>query len=89
MIYVAQFLCNIKHSIWSYEKEFRCTAGAQAKGMPYINAIPKAIYIGMNRREQNRSKLVEIARYLSIPVYQMRFEELSEKYALEKVLLKK
>lgn len=89
LVYVAQFLCNIKHSTWSYEKEFRCTAGSQAKGMPYIDAVPKAIYIGLHCKEVNRKKLVEIARSLSIPVYQMRFEELSEKYALEEVLLKR
>lgn len=89
LVYVAQFLCNIKHSTWSYEKEFRCTAGAQEKGMPYIDAVPKAIYIGLHCKEVNRKKLVEIARSLSIPVYQMRFEELSEKYALEEVLLKR
>lgn len=88
LVYVSQFLCNIKHSTWSYEKEFRCTAGAQAKGMPYIDAVPKAIYIGMNCTEQNRSKLIEIARSLSIPVYQMQLDELSEKYCLEEVLLK-
>lgn len=88
LIYVAQFLCNIKHSTWSYEKEFRCTAGAQAKGMPYIDAIPKAIYIGISCSEQNRKKLVEIASTLLIPVYQMRLNELSEKYCLEEVLLK-
>ena len=88
LIYVAQFLCNIKHSTWSYEKEFRCTNGANAKGMPYINAIPKAIYIGMNCNEKNKKRLVEIARTLSIPVYQMRFEELYEKFALDAVLIK-
>ena len=88
LIYVSQFLCNIKHSTWSYEKEFRCTNGANAKGMPYINAIPKAIYIGMNCNEKNKERLVEIARTLSIPVYQMRLEELSEKFTLEAVLIK-
>ena len=88
LIYVAQFLCNIKHSTWSYEKEFRCTNGANAKGMPYINAIPKAIYIGMNCNEKNKERLVEIARTLSISVYQMRLEELSEKFTLEAVLIK-
>ena len=81
LVYVAQFLCNIKHSTWSYEKEFRCTAGAQAKGMPYIDAVPKAIYIGLH------CKKVEISRSLLIPVYQMRFNELSERYCLEEVLL--
>lgn len=88
LVYVAQLLCNIKHSTWSYEKEFRCTMGAQSKGMPYVDAVPKAIYIGMNCKEQNRNKLVEIARSLSIPVYQMRLDELSEKYSLEEALLK-
>ena len=87
LVYVAQFLCNIKHSTWSYEKEFRCTAGAQAKGMPYIDAVPKAIYIGLHCKEANRKKLVEISRSLLIPIYQMRFNELSERYCLEEVLL--
>lgn len=88
LIYMQLYLCNVKHSTWSYEREFRCTTGAQSKGMPYIDAVPKAIYIGMNCREQNRKKLIEIARSLSIPVYQMRLDELSEKYCLEEVLLK-
>ena len=62
--------------------------GAQSKGMPYVDAVPKAIYIGMNCKEQNRNKLVEIAKSLSIPVYQMHLDELSEKYSLEEALLK-
>lgn len=57
LIYVSQFLCNIKHSTWSYEKEFRCTKDANAKGMPYIDAVPKAIYIGMNCNEENKKSL--------------------------------
>ena len=88
LIYMQLYLCNVKHLTWSYEKEFRCTVGAQSKGMPYIDAVPKAIYIGMNCTERNRRKLIEIARSLSIPVYQMQLDELSEKYCLEEVLLK-
>lgn len=83
IIYVAQFLCNIKHATWQYEKEFRCTIAANAEGSPYIDAIPQAIYIGMNCSENNRKKLVEIATELSIPVYQMEFDELSENYTLK------
>lgn len=41
IIFVASLLCNVKHVSWSYEKEFRCTAGATAKGMPFIEAKPK------------------------------------------------
>lgn len=87
LIYVAQYLCNIKHSTWRYEKEFRCTNGANAKGMPYIDAVPKAIYIGMNCKEPNRSKLIGIAKSISIPIYQMSLDELSENYSLEENII--
>lgn len=87
LVYVAQLLCNIKHSTWSYEKEFRCTMGAQSKGMPYVDAVPKAIYIGMNCKEQNRNKLIAIAKSLSIPIYQMSLDELSENYSLEENII--
>lgn len=82
LIYVAQYLFNIKHSTWQYEKEFRCTVGAIAKGMPYIDAIPKAIYIGMNCCKTDQQQLLSIASNLSIPAYQMKFNELSADYTL-------
>lgn len=88
LIYVAQCLCNIKQATWQYEKEFRCTMGAIAKGMPYADAVPKAIYIGINCSEQNRNELVAIGKKLMIPVYQMNLDELSENYKLEERLLK-
>lgn len=87
IVYMQLYLCNIKHSSWQYEKEFRCTTGAQAKGMPYIDAMPTAIYIGMNCSQQHRSELVAVARSLSIPVYQMNLAVLSENYTLEETLL--
>lgn len=88
LIYVAQYLSNIKHLTWQYEKEFRCTNGAKAKGMPYIDAVPKAIYIGMNCNEQNRKELISIAKQQSVPIYEMKLNDLSENYSLEEVLLK-
>lgn len=87
LIYVALYLCNIKHSSWQYEKEFRCTTGANAKGMPYVDAAPQAIYIGMKCSEENRKRLIEISKQLSIPIYQMSLDELSESYTLEEKLL--
>lgn len=87
LVYLAQYLCNIKHSSWQYEKEFRCTMGATAKGMPYVDAVPKAIYIGMNCSDKNRNKLIEIAKSLSTPIYQMRLDELSENYSLEETVI--
>ena len=87
LIYIDLFLCNIKHSTWQYEKEFRCTIGAQAKTAPYVNANPKAIYIGMNCCKKHKEKLIKIAKELSVPIYQMRLEDLSEKYSLKEVLI--
>ena len=46
--------------------------------MPYVDAVPKVIYIGMNCKEQNRNKLITIAKSLSIPVYQMSLYEFSK-----------
>lgn len=87
LVYVTMYLYNIKHSTWQYEKEFRCTMGAIAKGMPYVDATPKVIYIGMNCAEKNRQKLIEIANHLSVPIYQMKFNEFFEEYTLEAELL--
>ena len=87
LVYVAQHLCNIKHLSWKYEKEFRCTMGAVSKGMPFVDAISKAVYIGMNCSKKNRQRLIKIAKKLSVPIYQMKFDELSDEYALVADLL--
>ena len=82
MIYIPLLLYNLKHESWSYEKEFRCTTAANAKGMPYIMANPKAIYIGMNCSEKNTQRLFEIGKKLNVSVYKMFFDEYNEKYEL-------
>lgn len=87
LIYIMQYLCNIKQSTWQYEKEFRCTMGATATGMPYVDATPQSIYIGMSCSKENKKELISIAQELSIPIYQMKLDELSEDYALEAKLL--
>lgn len=82
LVYLCAFFSNIKHSSWSYENEFRCTMGANAKGMPYIDATPKEIYIGMNCSQNNQDKLISIANTLQIPIYQMQFDELDTNFNL-------
>ncbi len=89
LLYIAQYLCNIKHLSWQYEREFRCTMGTTAVGMPYVDAIPKAVYIGMNCSFKNRNELIRIARNQRLPVYQMKFADLSEEYSLEAELIEK
>lgn len=82
LIYLVSYFCNIKHISWSYEKEFRCTAAANAKGMPYMPATPKEIYIGMKCPPTYVDKLVKIANTLQIPIYKMKFNEFDEEFNL-------
>lgn len=74
IIYLMVFLTNVKQLSWEYEKEFRCTMGSTAEGMPYINATPKEIYIGMNCMPAHANRLKQIAQNLGIPAYQMFFD---------------
>lgn len=82
IVFMACLLCNLKHISWSYEREFRCTTGAIAEGMPYIDARPREIFIGINCAPSHAERLVEIASSWKIPVYQMEFSECSDHYAL-------
>lgn len=82
IIYMTSLFCNLKHSSWSYENEFRCTTGAMAKGMPYIKASPKEIFIGMNCCPKYSNQLAEIATALNIPIHRMAFDECSSQFGL-------
>ncbi len=82
MILVPQLLYNLKLNQWSYEKEFRCSIASNAKGSPYIEAIPKEIYIGKNCSEGNKNQLICISQNFKIPAYQMIFDENGEKCKL-------
>lgn len=61
LIYLPQLLYNIKHLSWSYEKEYRCIIASNADGMPFINAKPKAIYIGRDCNNKKAQYLFDIA----------------------------
>jgi hypothetical protein len=82
IIYMALLLYNVKHVSWSYEKEFRYFVPSNVKGIPYVKAIPKAIYIGMKCDESHKKALGDIADYWDIPLYQMGMDECSEKFEL-------
>lgn len=82
LVFLSSFFCNIKHISWSYEKEFRCTTGATAEGMPYVSAVPKEIYIGMNCMTTYTDRIIKIANFLQIPVYKMIFDELRSDFNL-------
>ncbi|MDD3654374.1 MAG: DUF2971 domain-containing protein [Desulfotomaculaceae bacterium] len=75
LVFMESLFCNIKHETWGYEKEYRCTAGATAKGMPFLPASPKEIYIGMNCPQTYVDRLIRIAGESQIPAYRMVFNE--------------
>ena len=79
MVFIPQLLYNLKLDQWSYEKEFRCSIASNAKGVPYIDANPKEIYIGKNCSEGNKQQLINIGQKLKITVYQMSTDERGEK----------
>lgn len=82
LVYLMSFFCNIKHLSWNYENEFRCTTGAIANGMPYVPAIPKEVYIGMNCVPTYSNTIINIASELQIPAYRMMFDEMSTEFDL-------
>ncbi|ENJ9653668.1 DUF2971 domain-containing protein [Clostridium botulinum] len=82
LIYMTTYFCNIKHISWSYEREFRCTTGANAKGMPYVSATPKEIYIGKNCKPTYIDRIIKIAKELQVPVFQMIFDDLTSEFNL-------
>lgn len=75
LIFMVSLLGNIKHEGWGYEKEFRCSVGATAKGMPFLSAVPKEIYIGMKCSDAHSEELVKIANGWQIPIFRMAYDE--------------
>lgn len=79
IVYIQMLSYNQKHISWSYEKEFRCTTSS---GRAHLKAIPKAIYIGLKCLPNHKKELKKIASELKIPIYEMKFDELSENFNL-------
>ena len=50
--------------------------------MPYVSAVPKEIYIGMNCMLTYTDRIIKIANALQIPVYKMIFDELRSDFNL-------
>ncbi len=83
LIYLPQLLYNLKHSSWSYEKEYRCIVASNADGMPFIDAKPKAIYIGRDCCDKNAHRLFDIADEHGAEIYKMVFEDCMDNYELK------
>ena len=82
LIYLPQLLYNLKHTSWSYEKEYRCIIASNTKGMPFIDANPKAIYIGRDCSDKNADCLFDIADEHEAKIYKMDFNNYLDNYEL-------
>ncbi len=82
IVYASLLLSNVKHTSWNYENEFRCTTASNAVGVPFVEANPKEIYIGMKCPDKDTNQLINIGNQLNVPVYKMAFEECNPKYIL-------
>jgi hypothetical protein len=82
LVWISSYYSCLKHISWNYENEFRCSIAANAKGIPFMNAMPKAIYVGNKCSEINKKHLDDIAYILNIPIYFMGFDECSLDYEL-------
>lgn len=82
LIYLSQLLYNLKHTSWSYEKEYRCITASNSEGMPFIDAKPKAIYIGRNCSDKNAHCLFDIADEHGAKIYKMGFNDYMDNYEL-------
>lgn len=82
LIYLPQLLYNLKHTSWSYENEYRCIIASNAKGMPFIDAKPKAIFIGRDCSDKHAHCLFDIADEHEAKIYKMGFNEYLDNYQL-------
>ena len=82
LIYLPQLLYNLKHTSWSNEKEYRCIIASNAKGMPFIDAKPKAIYIGRDCSDKRAHCLFDIADEHEAKIYKMGFNDYLDNYEL-------
>lgn len=65
---------------WSYEKEWR-VLGRNSENQFCPSPHPKSVYLGINVSEENKQKIVKIAKSKGIPVYQMKLSD--SKYAFD------
>lgn len=85
LIYIPLLLENMKDSFWSYEQEFRCSIGEGGPSVPYVNAVPDEIFVGLNCAAEHQDRLVEIGTNMAIPVWKMTYEEQSPGYELKPI----
>lgn len=69
-----------KFNEWAYEKEWRLVIlESEHLSDSFKVSSPKALYLGANVDEENREKLLIIAKKIDIPVYQMGLDKLQYK----------
>ncbi len=72
------FLMNLKHSSWSYEKEWRIISTREPSQEPFMGGLedcpinPTAIYLGINFDENRIDYIKDSIRSKNIPIYKLK-----------------
>ncbi|WP_051280270.1 DUF2971 domain-containing protein [Anaerovorax odorimutans] len=72
------FLMNLKHSSWSYEKEWRIISTRETDQEPFIAGLdncpvkPIAIYLGINFDKSKINDVKDKFENINIPIYKLR-----------------
>lgn len=85
--YITALYINLKHLSWSYENEYRHSIGKRNEDDHFVDALPSAIYIGVNCTEKRRKKLIDICDQLDIEAYDMRFNHKTKEFMLKPELV--
>lgn len=80
LVFMTCLFVFIKHSSWSYEKEFRNSVGVN---IFKTDATPKEIFLGANCTPEHSDKLITVAHQLKVPVYRMNMDEYSPDFRLK------
>lgn len=79
----------IKHNTWSYENEYRVLFADTTKGKSgvLVDSLDvglqvKAIYLGSQCSEENRKKLLKIAKEINVRAYEMYLDNSNPEYKL-------
>ncbi len=81
MVFISLFFTCLKQNKWSYENEYRVSVG-KTQGNDYLEAKPKAIYIGMNCSSEYEEKLMGIADFNDIEIFKMKPNNHTTSYEL-------
>lgn len=89
--YVTYFNISLccKHKLWEYENEYRLlyptinTSNGTLVSLNDIGLEIDSIFVGYKTNDENRQRLISIAKKLNCNIYELYFDEYSEEFKLQ------